>query len=70
MKELLDERRSQMAECRRGGGDIKQLMRSWKQIVFVFDKLSEFTDGDNYALKELVERIVKQERGMKVAVIV
>ncbi|GAA0388109.1 type VII secretion protein EssC [Paenibacillus motobuensis] len=69
MKELLDERRSQMAECRRGGGDIKQLMRSWKQIVFVFDKLSEFTDGDNYTLKELVERIVKQERGMKVAVI-
>lgn len=69
MKELLDERRRQMAECRREGGDIKQLLSSWKQIVFIFDKLSEFTDGDNYTLKELLERIVKQERGMKVAVI-
>lgn len=69
MQELLDERRRQMADCRRSSGDVQELVRSWKQIIFAFDKLSEFTDGDKYALKELIERIVKQERGMKVAVI-
>lgn len=69
MQELLDERRRQMAECRRSSGDVQELVRSWKPIIFAFDKLSEFTDGDKYSLKELIERIVKQERGMKVAVI-
>lgn len=69
IKELLDSRRQQLAACRREQGDLKELVNSWKQIVFAFDKLSEFTESDNYALKELIERIVKQERGMKVAVL-
>ncbi|WP_410771623.1 type VII secretion protein EssC [Fontibacillus sp. BL9] len=69
MKALLEDRRKQMAECRRANGDMNGLIASWKQVVFAIDKLSEFTDGDKYALKELLERIVKQERGMKVAVI-
>lgn len=69
IKELLDSRRRQLAECRRMNGDMKELVRSWKQIIFAFDKLSEFTESDNYSLKDLMERIVKQERGLKIAVI-
>ncbi|HEX9058740.1 MAG TPA: type VII secretion protein EssC, partial [Clostridia bacterium] len=69
IKEMLDDRRQQMIECRRSNGDMTELVRSWKQVVFVIDRLSEFTNGDQYSLKELLERIVKQERGMKVAVI-
>lgn len=68
-KGILDERRQQLAECKRGNGDLQELIRSWKQIIFAFDKLSEFTDGDRYEMKDLMERIVKQERGMKIAII-
>ncbi|MGF7046942.1 S-DNA-T family DNA segregation ATPase FtsK/SpoIIIE [Paenibacillus sp. DS2015] len=67
---LLEERRKQMLECRRENGDMQELIRLWKQVIFVIDKLSEFTNNDdNDRLKELIERIVKKERGMKVAVI-
>lgn len=66
---ILEERRTQLTECRRENGDMKELIQSWKQIIFVIDKLSEFTNSDKYTLRELIERIVKQERGMKVAVI-
>ncbi|WP_199613902.1 type VII secretion protein EssC [Paenibacillus alkalitolerans] len=69
VKSELLTRRAQLQAARRTGGDAVQLVRSWKQIVFVIDRLSEFTNGDLYSLKELLERIVKQERGMKVAVI-
>lgn len=69
LKEELAARRSQLLAVRRSGGDADALMASWKQLVFVIDRLSEFTAGDQYALKELLERIVKQERGMKVAVL-
>lgn len=66
---MLDDRRQQMIEYKRANKDVNELVRSWKQVVFVIDRLSEFTNGDKYSLKELIERIVKQERGMKVAVI-
>ncbi|WP_159081749.1 type VII secretion protein EssC [Paenibacillus sp. CAA11] len=69
IKEELDRRRSEFNEVRRSNGDVEGLIRSWKQLVFVIDKLQELTDGDQYVFKELLERIVKQERGMKVAVI-
>lgn len=69
VKEELDARRSKLLETRRAGGDPETLVRSWKQLVFVFDKLSELTEGDQYSLKELLERIVKQERGLKAAVL-
>lgn len=69
VKEELDSRRFKLLETRRAGGDAEALVRSWKQLVFVIDKLSELTEGDQYSLKELLERIVKQERGMKAAVL-
>ncbi|GGH11036.1 type VII secretion protein EssC [Paenibacillus segetis] len=68
--ELIDGRRRQLVECRRENGNMKELISAWKQFIIVIDKLSEFTNSDKYTLKELIERIVKQERGMKVAVIV
>lgn len=69
IKDELDSRRTEFNNVRRNNGDIEGLVRSWKQIVFVIDKLTELVDSDQYALKELLERVVKQERGMKVAVI-
>ncbi len=69
IKTILDERRSQLIECKMAGGDISALTNDWKQIVFVFDRLSEFTSSSMYSLIELLERIVKQERGLKVAVL-
>ncbi|WP_223068045.1 type VII secretion protein EssC [Paenibacillus caui] len=69
IKEELDGRRSKLLETRKAGGDVNAITRSWKQIIFVIDKLSELTESDLYSLKELLERIVKQERGMKVAVL-
>ena len=69
MKLMLDERRQQLLDCRRKNGNANEVIRSWKQIVFVIDRLSEFTGSDRYSLKELLERIVRQERGMKIAVI-
>ncbi|NIK77497.1 S-DNA-T family DNA segregation ATPase FtsK/SpoIIIE [Paenibacillus castaneae] len=69
VKEKLNERRSQLLACRMSGGDSAAIMKEWHQIVFVIDRFSELTNNDMYSLHELLERIIKQERGMKVAVI-
>lgn len=69
VKQELDERRGKFLAARQANGDLNALVRSWKQMIFVIDNLSELTNGDQYSLKELIERIAKQERGMKVAVI-
>ncbi|MNJ49004.1 FtsK/SpoIIIE family protein [compost metagenome] len=68
MKQELDDRRARFLATRQANGDLNALVRSWKQIIFVIDNLSELTNGDQYSLKELIERIAKQERNMKVAV--
>ncbi len=70
IKEMLDDRRQQLIACRKSNGNISELVQGWKQVIFAIDRLSEFTNSDMYSLKDLIERIVKQERGMKVAVIV
>ena len=59
IEEILKERREQLLDCRRQGGDVKELINSWKQIVFVIDKLSELVDSDNFMLKELLEKSSK-----------
>lgn len=69
IKDKLQSRRGELLSCRMSGGDVGALMRQWKQMIFVIDRLSEFTSGDMYMLHELIERIVKQEKGMKVAVL-
>jgi DNA segregation ATPase FtsK/SpoIIIE, S-DNA-T family len=69
IKEILDERRKQLVEVRRIKGDTEKLIKAWKQIVFVIDKLSELTNSDKYSLKELIERIIKQERVLKIAIL-
>ncbi|TYQ16044.1 UNVERIFIED_CONTAM: S-DNA-T family DNA segregation ATPase FtsK/SpoIIIE [Acetivibrio alkalicellulosi] len=66
--EKLDDRRNELIECKRSGGDVEELTKNWSQIVFVIDKISEFTDGEMYSLVDLLERVVKKERAMKVAV--
>lgn len=69
IKELLDARRGELLACKQNGGSREDVVAGWKQIVFVIDRLGELTGNDMYALHELLERIVKQERGMKIAVI-
>lgn len=69
MREELDRRRQQFLEYRMNGRNLEDLIAEWKQIVFVIDQLSELSDSDKYSLIELLERIVKRERGMKIAVI-
>ncbi|NGM82826.1 type VII secretion protein EssC [Paenibacillus sp. 7124] len=68
-KEKLDARRSELISCRMSGGDVAALTASWNPVVFVIDKLSELTGNDMYALHELLERIIRQDRGLKVSVI-
>jgi S-DNA-T family DNA segregation ATPase FtsK/SpoIIIE len=70
IEEMLADRRKQLIECRRDNGNVKELINSWKQIIFVIDRLSEFINSDKDNLKDLLERIVKKEYGMKVAIIV
>ncbi|PQQ67078.1 type VII secretion protein EssC [Acetivibrio saccincola] len=69
IEEKLDARRNELIECRKSGGNIEKIMEKWSLIIFVIDRLSEFTNGDMYSLKELMERIVKRDRGLKVTVI-
>ncbi|MBT2293171.1 type VII secretion protein EssC [Paenibacillus albidus] len=69
IKEELDRRRRAMLEARTAGRDLGSLLASWPRLLFVIDRLSEFTGGDQYSLKELLERVVKQDRALKVAVI-
>ncbi len=67
--EEIEDRRNQVREVRTSNGDIDALKASWPQIVYVIDKLSELTSSDNYKLKELLERIIRYERNLKISVI-
>src|SRR5690606_29949107 len=69
IKEKIETRRNQLISYRMAGRDVNEVLEQWNQIVFVFDRLSEFTGNDMYTLHELLERIVKQERGLKIAVL-
>ncbi|WP_341347210.1 type VII secretion protein EssC [Paenibacillus sp. FSL H3-0469] len=69
IKNELEGRRRSLLAVKSSGGAAAALYTSWPRIVFVIDRLTEFTNGDLYALKELLERMVKQERALKVAVI-
>lgn len=69
IKSIIDHRRGQLNECRRNNGSLEELYSSWQQLVFVFDDLNEFSHTGDYALKELLERIVKREYGLKVAIL-
>jgi DNA segregation ATPase FtsK/SpoIIIE, S-DNA-T family len=69
IQSILDERRQQLIDCKRAGGDAGSLVRSWSQIVIAIDRFSEFTNDGDYSLKELIERVMKRERGMKVAIL-
>ncbi|TCK90650.1 S-DNA-T family DNA segregation ATPase FtsK/SpoIIIE [Natranaerovirga hydrolytica] len=69
IQDILDTRRKQLIDIRKENGNINHLIRSWKQIIILIDKLSELTNSDNYPLKEFLEKIVKEEHGMKVAII-
>ncbi|CAH1207668.1 ESX secretion system protein EccC [Paenibacillus auburnensis] len=68
-KEKLESRRSELVACRMSGGDPVLLAAGWNPIVFVIDKLSEFTGNEMFALHELLERIIRQDRGLKISVI-
>ena len=69
MKEKLDDRRRELMDWKTAGRSPVELAERWNQIVFVFDRWSGFTGGDMYALQELLERIIKQDRDLKVAVL-
>lgn len=68
-KEKLEARRSELLACRMSGGDPALLTSGWNPILFVIDKVSELTGNDMYALHELLERIIRQERGLKISII-
>lgn len=69
LKSKLDERRNALIEWKTSGRDIAELMKDWNQIVFVFDRWSALTGNDMYTLHELLERIIRQDRNLKVAII-
>ncbi len=66
----IDERKNQLKEVKKSNGDLEGLKASWPQIIYIIDKLGELTAGENYALKDLLERIIRHERNLKVTVIV
>ncbi|MDD2234884.1 MAG: type VII secretion protein EssC [Desulfitobacteriaceae bacterium] len=66
---VLEDRRKQLLDYRRAAGNINELLKSWKQLIFVIDRLSELTRSDNDSLKDLLEKIVREAHGLKVAVI-
>jgi S-DNA-T family DNA segregation ATPase FtsK/SpoIIIE len=65
---LLDERRSQLLECRKSGGDLAALKDGWEQTVFIIDDLLDFADNGDRSLLDLMERIAKKEHGLKMAI--
>ncbi|WP_232243202.1 type VII secretion protein EssC [Paenibacillus sp. GSMTC-2017] len=69
IKDILADRRAQLVACRTAGEDVISLQQTWDPIIFAFDQLSSFTDNDMFSLHELIERIVKQERGMNMIVL-
>jgi S-DNA-T family DNA segregation ATPase FtsK/SpoIIIE len=69
-EEKLNQRRSELNDARKAGKDPKEILASWEQIIFAFDKFTEFTDNsDFYDLHNLMVRIIKKEQGIKVAVL-
>lgn len=70
LTKIIDERRTQLLELKQKKGDIKELYSSWKQIVIVIDKLTEFLECDRFTLIELLERVIKKERDIKIAIII
>lgn len=69
MKEKLDARRSELVAAKASVRSVAETMERWNQVIFVFDKWSEFTGGEMYVLHELMERVMKQDRGLRFAVI-
>jgi S-DNA-T family DNA segregation ATPase FtsK/SpoIIIE len=64
---VLEERRAQMLECRKQGGDVGALKAGWDQLVFIIDDLADFADNCPGPLLNLLERIAKKEHGLKIA---
>jgi len=66
---IIQTRRQQLVDCQLADGNLEELINSWQHVVICIDRLSEFTNSDKYSLIELIERIVKKERGLKISVI-
>ena len=66
---IIQTRRQQLIDCQLKDGNVEELIDSWQHVVIFIDRLSEFTNSDKYSLIELIERIVKKERGLKISVI-
>lgn len=69
INDTVKKRREQLINCQLAGDNIEELIESWRKIVICIDRLSEFTNSDKYSLIELIERITKKERGLKISVI-
>ncbi|MCL1874345.1 MAG: type VII secretion protein EssC [Clostridiales bacterium] len=65
---LLEERRNELLQCRKSGGELQTLKDSWRQIVFIFDDLLDFVDNNMGNVLDLFERIAKKEHGLKIAI--
>lgn len=69
-KDILDERKEALKSVRLSKGNISELLHSWEQIIFVFDKFSEFSENYDYEeLHELLVHIISKERGLKIMVL-
>lgn len=69
LEQLIRDRREQMLQCRKTGGDTEALMRSWRLTVFVIDRMSELTGSNRYRLKDLLNEVIRKARGLKLAII-
>ncbi|MDR1687858.1 MAG: type VII secretion protein EssC [Clostridiales bacterium] len=68
--EIIDSRRQELNALKRSGGDVKTLIDSWEQIIFAFDKFSEFSENFDYEdFKDLLIRIINKERGLKIMIL-
>jgi len=69
IKAVLEERRAQLLECRKNGCSLAEFKDSWEYIVFILDDLLDFIDGGaSGSVLNLLERIAKNEHGLKIAI--
>ncbi len=69
LRDMLEQRREELNECRRNNGDVNEVYANWKQIVIVFDNINEFAEDGDFDFKELMEFVIKKCYGLKVIIL-
>lgn len=64
----IEMRRIALNEARKYNNDIDELISSWQEIVFMIDDINEFIEKCDYSIRDLIERIINKEAGLKISI--